>query len=124
MALMAVIMMFVLIGVAVISMTLLFATEIRRTRAAANGAQLRQLLLAAAFTAPEELQSHGTTDCTVTLPVPLPDAAAAIHIVPSGPGAATLHLTARLRDSRAAETLQMLRDQNGKWSITSAILRE
>jgi Tfp pilus assembly protein PilV len=124
MALMAVVMMFVLIGVAVLSMTLLFQTEIRRTRATVNGAQLRQLLLAGAAAATDDLRTVGPTDRDRIIKVPLAGAALAFHITPNGSDAATLHITATLRDSRAAQTLQLTRAANGTWNPTATALQE
>src|SRR5687768_403572 len=58
-----------LIATALATMTSLFALELRRTTRQSADAQLRQLLIAGAFAAPENL-GNGAVERTVTVALP------------------------------------------------------
>ncbi len=123
MAMMAVIVMFVLIGAAVVSMTALFATEVRRTRAAAGGAQLRQLLLAGTVVAEEELRMHGGAERDVAVKVPVEGGGLRLHVVAEGTGA-SVRVEASLREARGLEVVRFGRGADGAWVVVGAVLRE
>ena len=107
--------MFVLVGIALVSLTMFFTTQARRTQAAAQGAQLRQLLLAAPAYAQAELTSGGNQPRDVQIPVPVEDATLTLTIAknpdaapsasPPLPGTAQVTATATFRNHKAVQTL-------------------
>jgi Tfp pilus assembly protein PilV len=104
--LIAVLVSFTLIAAAVTAMTVLFATEARRTRAAAVGAQLRQLLLAAPPAALDELQRNGTAARHVTVPTPVAGATLTLQVRSDAKDAAEILVIAKTRAGLATQLLR------------------
>ena len=122
MAVITVVIMLVLVSAAVTAMTLLFATEARRTHEATAGAQLRQLLLAAEPAALDELQRHDSAARDVTIPTPVASATLTLHITPAGGDQAQVHVLAKSTRDQRAQTLTFTRT-TGRWQLHSAELR-
>lgn len=120
-ALMAVIIMFVLVSAAVVSLTLVFATQTRRTRNTAAGAQLRQLLLASAETAKDELQTHGSQPRDVAVPTPVAGSTLNMQMKEGRDGHAEVRAQARLGDHTAVQVMTFARGAKG-WVLESAVL--
>ncbi len=100
----------IFIGLAVMAMTVLFGHEAHRTQNALAQTQLRQLLLAAVPAAQSQIQTPGTRD--VPLAVPVEGATVTLHVV-----GRTVHVIAAYHGSKAAQTLVF---ENGK--LASATL--
>jgi len=100
----------IFIGMAVMAMTVLFTHEAHRTQAALAQTQLRQLLMAAVPAAQTEIQTPGTRD--VRLAVPVEGATVVLHV-----NGQTVHVAAAYHGSQAAQTLVF---ESGK--LTSATL--
>jgi hypothetical protein len=116
-----VIIMFVFIAAAIVSLTLLFATEMHRTRAAVAGAQLRQLLLAATPAVQQELTRHGTAARDITIPTPVTGATLTAHIITIAPDKVTIRITAKLPASATSQTLTYLHKAQA-WQLQSAVI--
>jgi hypothetical protein len=99
----------IFIGMAVMAMTALFAHEAKRTQATLAQTQLRQLLLAAVPAAQSEIQTPGTRD--VPLTVPLQGATVVLHV-----NGRTVHVVAAYHGAQAAQTLTF---ENGKLAAAS-----
>lgn len=95
--------------------------EARRTRAAADAAQLRQLLHAGALAAADESLGVGRVD--VPLPPRLADHSArlTIDIAHPAPDARTAVVEASITAHRARQTVHFARTGE-RWSITGATL--
>ena len=107
----AVAMMFatIFIGLGVMAMAALFDHEAHRTHAALAQTQLRQLLLAAVPTAQSEIQTPGTRD--VPLAVPVEGATVLLHV-----NGQPVKVVAAYRGFKAAQTLIF---ENGKLASTT-----
>ncbi|MCL2645535.1 MAG: hypothetical protein FWD61_00850 [Phycisphaerales bacterium] len=119
--LIAVIFMFIVIAAAVAAMTVLFATENRRTIGTHSGTQLRQLLLASAPAAEEELKLHGSAAREWTLPTPLPEAKVTLTFKPVSEGKADVRIDVKMGRSSASQTLRYIHSGQS-WALESATL--
>jgi hypothetical protein len=100
----------IFIGMAVMAVSALFAHEAQRTRTALAQTQLRQLLLAAVPAAQSEIQTPGTRD--VPLAVPVEGATVVLHV-----NGRAVKVVATYHGSQAAQSLVF---ENGK--LASATL--
>jgi hypothetical protein len=110
------------------ALSFLFATEVRRTRDAADDAQLQQLLLAGAVVVQSQAAAWPAQPPAFDQDLPLPPslaadgAAAHLLLLPnSPPGRATCRITARLGSHHAAQRLTFTRTNNA-WHLTQANL--
>jgi hypothetical protein len=120
-AFITVILMMSLIAGAVAALAVLFATEARRTRAAVEGAQLRQLLLAAAPLATEELRLGGPAAREVPVPTPIATDTLTLQIKPLDTDHAQVQVIAKSPNSHADLTLIYLH-QGSAWQLQAAAL--
>jgi len=113
-------------GVAAIS--ILFATDAKRTRAALAGPELRQLLAAGEAAARDELAARGTAARDVTVTTPVDAAGLKVHIAPSDGGAANsaadVRVIAEFRSMRAAQLVQFVRQGDGPWTVKAVRLEQ
>jgi hypothetical protein len=107
--------MLVLVGISIISLSLYFTTQARRTQAATAGAQLRQLLLAAPAFAGEELTARGNADRAVAVPVPVEGTELTLTIAKTE-SATVVTATARLRAYHASQRLEY-RQTSAGWTL-------
>ena len=118
-ALMAVIMMMVLVGAAIVAMGVLFTGEVKRTRSALAGAQLRQMLLAAEPAAREEL-ARGIAERDVTVSMPVNGGTMSMHVSGSGEKA-VVRAQARIGQMAAVSVMTYGRTDKG-WVVEGAVL--
>jgi hypothetical protein len=116
----------VLVSIAIMAVASGMTMQVKRTRAAAAGAQLRQLLLAAPVVARAELASGGPRQREVNVPVPagLEGATLTLDIGP-GDGAPTARMlaTALMKGYKASQQLEF-RQEAGGWTLQASELRE
>jgi len=120
-ALIAVIITFVLISAAITALALLFATEARRTRATLAGAQLRQLLLAAAPSATDELNKNGNAAREIPVKTPLPQDTLTLTITPRSPTTAQVTIIAKTPTASLSQSLTYTKTAT-TWSLHTATL--
>ena len=118
----AVIFMFILMSAAITSLTILFATENRRTLATTSGSQLRQLLLASQTFAANDLQAHGPASREVPVPTPVSGATVTLTFTPSDSNKVNVRAMAKLSHASASQTLTYVRADGGTWRLDSAVL--
>jgi hypothetical protein len=105
-------------------MSLLFAAQARRTRATQTGAQLRQILLAATTIAQNQ-PANISTEQTLTLPTPIPNATLTLHLTPNKDGTLEALATAKLSSFSAAQQLTLThKPTQSIWTITTATLTQ
>lgn len=101
-----------LVGATLAGMAAFSAAEVRRSRALADGARLRQLLIAGAADviarAPSWKASPPDATWTLALPYALKDEARVeIHLEPVQDGTASAQITARLRGHMARQNVRL-----------------
>lgn len=117
----AVLMMLAFVAVTVTALAVVFATEVKRTRTAASGAQLRQLLLAAPPVAVEELRRNGTGERELPVATPVENATLVLRIRPQGDERVQVQAVAKWQGAAAAQSLTYQREGNA-WKLHSASL--
>ena len=111
-----------IVGMAIISVSSVFAAQIRRTRDTQADAQIRQLLLAAAPIASERLgqwDGNNGQPMMVDLPPELADCQLSIRFAPGADGDATVDVQASIGKRQGFETLRYAHRGAG-WELTSA----
>jgi hypothetical protein len=115
------VMMMLLIAGAIAGLTLLFAGDARRTKAAVEGAQVRQLLLAGEPAAADELLRHGAGAREVAVATPVGGANLTLKIAPSGRDGAQVRVVAGSPGLKGSQLLTF--DHRGNnWQLESAVL--
>ena len=111
-----------LVGASLAGMAAYCGAEVRRSHALADGARLRQLLLAGATDVMAHTPSPQAQSWTLSLPDLLKDdARVEIEIGAVQNGAASAHITARLR-GRIARQIVRLTPSGSNWVLVGAEL--
>jgi hypothetical protein len=110
--------MIILVGSALVALSAYFAMDARRTRAQAQDAQLRQLLIAGAAAALDRADSTGKS--ALDLPKELADAKVSIEIAGGGDDRKAW-IIAKIEKREFSQALSLHRSA-GKWSLVSAQL--
>ena len=113
-----------LVSLAIVAMTSLFTTEVRRTRSQMRSAQLRQMLIAGATIADTMVRSDSDLGepVAVRLPADLEDRGAELEIrVQRQESDLLVTISARLEGDEASQDLKFAQTPKG-WGAVSAIL--
>ena len=111
------VVMIALVGAALVTLGTVFASQVKRTRAAASEAQLRQLLVAGAVVATQMTED----DREIALPKELANDGATLHVKIHRDGdRATVEIVAKVQSRVLDETIRM-EGRDGKWRIIEIV---
>lgn len=111
-----------LVGASLAGMAAYCGAEFRRSRVLADGARLRQLLLAGAADVMAHTPTAQVQTWTLSLPDPLKDdARVEIELEPALSGATSAHITARVHGHVARQTVRLVQT-GSNWELESADL--
>jgi hypothetical protein len=103
---MAIAMIF-LVSAAVITLSIWFTTQARRTQATVAGTQIRQLLLAGIPASLDEIQARGISNRNVTVLTPVDGGQLLLTITKITDTTAMVQVNAELRGKKGAQQLQL-----------------
>jgi hypothetical protein len=118
--------MLALVGVTIAAMSSMFVAEARRTRDAAIDAQMRQLLIAGAAVAGQQLQSPEPANTEIRIELPPAPAAEGFGLVlrpaaAADPGVRVIEVIASWNEREMNQTLRFVRRQD-RWALAGARL--
>ncbi len=108
-----------LVAGAIAVMSAGFSHEVKRTREAVAGGQVRQLLLAGEQMGRAELRRGGNSVRDVTVNTPVSEATLVLHIEPDGEGA-RVRAAVMVGKYRAGQEMGFRRGGGGDWVLNEA----